>query len=305
MKQRTLPEPHAPRALALAALLALPAALAACPGPGGSGRSDAALHQDGQALPDAQVSEDASTTGGGTISIYLTGDLTPKTFTDGLSGQTPTRYVVALSEYWAQTSLDDPTPAFCFSTGGAPVEADLAEDTLVGTCRTADLPTATYTHGRVKIDWATYTVTGTLHYQGMPLPGELTFFRAYSDTTYQGQAYSAGEGTITFTGATTVTIPMAYDPPLSLPGVRLETIAGEFFMTFPYSNPLAVDQTSPDHHWARAHWEIFEGFRWQDQGTAGYAAAVWDVAPTEAETEPVIYPGVTGYHTTASTDGAP
>jgi len=251
---------------------------------------------------DAQVTGDASMPGGGSISIYLTGDLTPKTFTDGLQGQTPTSYLIALSEYWVQTSLSDPAPVFCFDAGAAPVVADLQHDTLIGVCQTQDIPTAEYTHGRVKVDWVTYTVHGTLHYQNMPLPGEFTFFRAYSDTTYNGDSYQAGQGTIAFAGATQVTIPYSFDPPLSLPGVNLETIAGEFWMTFPYSQPLVVDQSNTNDHWARAHWEIFEGFRWQDDTTPGYTAGIWDVGVTVGETEEVFFAGVTGYHTTASTD---
>ncbi|MFH2010391.1 MAG: hypothetical protein ABI333_27580 [bacterium] len=263
---------------------------------------DAQAPVDGSEVGDAGTSGDASTPTGGTISIYLAGDSTPKTFTDGLAGQTPTSYVIALSEYWAQTSLSDPSPAFCFDTGAAPVEADLSGDTLMGVCDTQALPTAVYTHGRVKVDWARYTVQGTLHYQGMPFAGAFTFFRAYSDTTYLGDAYLAGEGFIEYSGPTQVTIPTTYDPPLSFPGVVVETVGGACWMTFPYSQPLAVDQTNLDHHWARFHWEIYEGFRWQDRSDTGFADGVWDVGMTVPETEEVIFAGATGYYTTASTD---
>ncbi len=261
---------------------------------------DGSVAADGQSQQDASVTSDASTAGGGTISIYVEGDFTPKTFSDGLAGQTPTHYVIALSEYWVQTSLNDPSPAFCFDTGTSPVEADMYEETLVGTCQTADLPTAVYTHGRVKVEWATYTVSGTLHYQGVPLPGEFTFFRAYSDTTYLGQSYLAGEGTIAYSGATQVSIPTTYDPPLSIPGLNMETVDGAFWMTFPYSQPLAVDQTNTDHHWARFSWQIYEGFRWPDTTATGHTPQIWDVGLTAPETESVLSAGVTGYHTTAS-----
>jgi len=264
--------------------------------------TDGQVVSDGAPLADAAVTEDGSAPGEGTISIYLTGDMTPKTFNDGLSGQTPTDYVIAISEHWAMTSLNDPSPALCFDTGPSPVEADLSTDTLVGVCQTASLPSAVYTHGRTKVEWVTYKVNGTLHYSGMPLAGTFTFFRAFSDTTYLGEPYLAGEGTVRFDGITTVEIPLAVDPPLSLPGVHTETVAGEFWMSFPYSQPLAVDQTNTQHHWARAHWEIFEGFRWQDDlQHALNQVGVWDVGVSVAETEAVLFPGVTGFHTTAST----
>ncbi len=84
--------------------------------------------------------------------------------------------------------------------------------------------------------------------------------------------------------------------------MRLETIDGELWMTFPYSYPLAVDQTSTDRHWARAHWQLFEGFRWADTAATGNTDGVWDVGVTAGETEEVLAAGITGYHTTASTD---
>ena len=135
----------------------------------------------------------------------------------------------------------------------------------------------------------------------MPLPGSFTSFRAYSDTTYQGTPFTAGQGTVTFTGTTTVQIPLTYDQIPYLPGLTLETIAGEFWLTFPYSNPLTVEQGHPDDHWARFNWEIYEGFRWTDESTTQHTADVWDVDSVAAP-EPVTHAGATGYYTTASTD---
>ena len=84
--------------------------------------------------------------------------------------------------------------------------------------------------------------------------------------------------------------------------VTVETTNGECWMTFAYSHPLPVDQTSPDAHWARFTWQIFEGFRWSELALAGYATGVWDVTPTLTGTEPVVVPGATGYYTTSSVD---
>ncbi|MBI5524833.1 MAG: hypothetical protein HY897_00715 [Deltaproteobacteria bacterium] len=240
--------------------------------------------------------------GPGTISIYLTGDFTPRTFEDGLSGQTPADYVIALSKYFIQTSMDDPSPVFCFDHGEAAAAADLSRDNLMGVCPTESIPTASYTHGRVKVDWARYTVAGTLHYTGQSLPGEFTFFRAYSDVSYEGHAYAAGEGTAQFSGSTTTEVPATFPPIPPIPGLRMETIAGEFWLTFPYSRPLLVVQGNEDQHWARFFWEVFEAFRWEDRQSAGYLEGVWDVSTAEIDTETVVNPGATGYHVTASTD---
>jgi hypothetical protein len=274
----------------------------------GNPASDALVTRDVHASPDAaglddaQVTPDASTPGGGTIGIYLTGDLTPREFTDGLSGQTPSSYLIALSQFYTLTGMNDPAPALCFDHGDTPVVADLYADTLMGSCPTAAVPTAVYLAGKVKVDWVQHTVDGVLHYQGMSLPGQFTFFRAYSDTEVAGEPYLAGEGWVRFSGAVEQQLALTYEPLPQLPGLIQETVDGEYWLTFPYQRPLEVVQDDPGTHWSRMHWEIYEAFRWQEQGLEDYADGTWDVAPTVADTEVVVNAGVTGYHITASTD---
>jgi hypothetical protein len=277
------------------------------------GAGDAAAHGDGPAAPHdgpaaqhdgapADGAGDDSGITGGRIEIYVSGDSTVRTFTDGLSGQTPRDFKIALSKYYAMTSALDPSPALCFDHGTGEVVADLSGDTLVGTCATASLPTASYTYGRVRVMWAEYTVSGVLHYLGSPYAGDFTFFRAYSDVMHGGVAMSAGQGIIKFS-TTGTEIPVTYPPALAAaPGVTVETTNGECWMTFAYSHPLPVDQTSPDTHWARFTWEIFEGFRWSELALAGYATGTWDVSLTAGAMENVVVPGATGYHTTSSVD---
>lgn len=251
---------------------------------------------------DARPTVDASAPGAGTVAIYLTGDLSPKNFEDGLAGQTPTDFFIGVSAYFALTSLDDPSPVLCFDHGNQTVEADMHRDNLVGFCETQRLPTAVYTHGRVKVEWVRYTVSGTLHRADLRYPGQFTFFRACSDTHYDGQPYLAGQGTIAFAGETEAEFPATYDQIQELPGISLELVDGEFWMTFPFSRPLPVRQGDTGQHWARFHWEIHEGFRWQDADHPGHETGVWDVDIGAIATEPVVFTGATGYHTTASSD---
>lgn len=239
--------------------------------------------------------------GDGVIEIYLAGDLTPETFADALSGQTPTDYSAALSAYEIMSSADDPNPVPCFSHA-QPVVAKLAADNLVGACNTAGIPTNGYTHGRVKVDWAQYTVAGTLH-TTPPLAGKYTFFRAYSDTHYDGKDYAAGQGTIRFvSGAVDQTYPWTYAPLPEGAGISYELDGGEFWMTFPFARPLPVEEGEPGKQWARLNWKIYESFRWVDAGYLGYTAGVWDTSANVALTESVLSPGVTGYYVTTSRD---
>jgi hypothetical protein len=236
----------------------------------------------------------------GTIAIYLDGDSSPRSFSDGLSGQTPTDYFIGVSKYYAMTASDDPTPALCFDHGSQVVEADMhRSNNLVGSCPTDALP---YTHGRVKVDWVRYTVEGVLHSGGYSLPGSFTLFRAYSDTTYDGTPFQAGQGLVLFSGATEVEAAVSYDHIPDLPGLIPETIGGELWLTFPFSRPLGVVNGHPGAYWARFIWEIYEGFRWEDRASADYKVDIWDVGTTVETTEDVVFTGATGYRTTASTD---
>ncbi len=270
--------------------------------------SAADAHADTNADADLDTSADldadtgADIDPGGTISIYLTGDETPKTFADGLSGQTPTDYVIALSAYQVMTSAADPTPQPCFDLVDQPVEADMATDTLVGTCATAEIQTALYTHGRVRVEWARYTVEGTFHALSTAFPGAITAFRAYSETTYEGTLYPANTGWIRFSGVTETVIPWTYPAVPAVGGVRVDLVDSEAWMSFPYTRPLLVDATSTEAHWARFHWEIKDAFRWADLPLAGYGAGVWDLAQIPSAIETVLMYGVSGYHVTASTD---
>ena len=238
----------------------------------------------------------------GTIGIYVQGDLTKFSFNDGLAGQTPRNYQIAIRSYRVLRSASDPSPVLCFDHGQKPFVVDVAKDNLVGTCPTAKTPSGTYTHGRTGVAWARYTVDGVYHALGQKLPDSFTFFRAYSDVTYKGKAYKAGQGSVTFSGLTTVTIPFVYGPMPSMPGVSFTTVKGAFFMTFRYTKPLTIVQGDPGAHWARFHWKVGDAFRWADTSLPGHKSGVWDVSAVLSDTEQVKLHGVSGYRVTSSTD---
>lgn len=239
---------------------------------------------------------------GGVIQIYLKGDLTPQTFNDGFSGQTPTDYQIAISRYHALRSAQDPSPQLCFDHKNQPAIADMQKDNLVGSCPTQTLQSGTYTHGKVKVDWLRYTVDGTLHYLNQPLPGKFTFFRAYSKTTYQGKTYNPGQGWIRFAGVTTVDIPYQFPTQPQIPGIIIQLVNDELTMTFPFTKPLPVDQSNTQRHWARFHWRIADAFRWADKTLPSYQSGIWDVSTMPALAEEVKVYGVNGYFITTSID---
>lgn len=245
---------------------------------------------------------DDTTAPSGTISIYLTGDATHAAFDDGLSGQTPVDFRIALSAYEVMTSSADPNPQLCFDHGDDAVVADLAQDNLMGQCDTASLNTATYTYGRVRVEWSSYTVQATFHYLGVPYPGSVTFFRAYSQTTYEGESYAPNTGWIAYHGVVDSEIPWTYPAFEGAAPLTMELVDGDMWMTFPYTDPLFIDSSNTDAHWARFHWEIGDAFRWQDKAALGFVDGTWDFTQSAATTESLGLYGVSGYHVTASTD---
>lgn len=268
-------------------------------GADGAGSYDQGSSRDG-GRGDGSSSGDGSSAG--QIRIYVKGDLTKVAFNDGLSGQTPTDYKIAITRYEAMRSATDASPQLCFDHGSKPKVADMHKDNLVGSCATSKVASATYAYGRTTVAWARFTVNGSVHYLGQTYPGKLTFFRAYSDTTYQGKSYKAATGTFTFKGITTISIPVTYPHPKDTGGIRFRLKNGTFTMTFPYTHPLRVVKDDPGVHWARFHWKIADAFRWQDIRLSGYKAGVWDVAPPPGTNEVVKLYGVSGYRVTASTD---
>ena len=251
----------------------------------------------------SDLAADASASG--TIAIYLLGDHQPQSFADGLQGQTASEFQVALSRYVVLKGADDPAPQPCFDHGDQPVVADLQGDKLMGLCPASAIATGLYTHGRVKVDWARYTVQGQLHYGATTLPGKFTFLRAWSDTTVAGKAYKAGTGTLRFrdvSGTVDNEVPYAYPPFPAMTGIATQTIGGEFLMTFAYQKALPVVQGAAGSYWARFHWHVWQAFRWQDSAGAAFGPGIWDVVPPPGLSETVLMAGLSGYHVSSSVD---
>ena len=271
---------------------------------GGGGNQDGSTAGVDNGLPvdGAPPVGDVGASTGGKIQIYVKGDQTSPNLKDGLSGQTPSDYEIALSAYHVLQSANDPAPTLCFDHGSKPVVTNMKGDTLVGSCDTSKFKTGAYTHGRTRVDWARYTVDGVYHGMGQHVAGSFTFFRAYSDTTYKGKSYKAGKGFISFSALPSVLIPMDYGPMPPMPGVTFSTKGGKFEMTFQYPKPLPIVKENKDTHWARFHWKVGDAFRWKDRKMSGYKDGKWDVNLNPSSSEQVLWHGVLGYNVTTSVD---
>ena len=107
---------------------------------------DSAVASDG---PIADLSVDTvspDTLGPGPyLRIYVRGDTSPVTFTDGYAGQTPKLHRMGLGRFDLMTSATDPSPALVFDHKDKPVDVDLLSETLAGQVSIASITPGTYT----------------------------------------------------------------------------------------------------------------------------------------------------------------
>lgn len=238
----------------------------------------------------------------GAIRIYVAGDDSEKTFTDGLAGQTPFDYFIGVSSFEVLRRADDPAPVPCFDYGADTFSIDLQTDNLVGRCATSSFPLDTYTHGRVKVDWISYRVAGDVHTAAATLSTTFRIFKAFSACDYEEQHYAAGEGWVGYDiGGIAGRIPYVFPEPPALAGVSLVTDGDATWMVFPFTHPFVIGADDTAEHWSRMFWEIYESFRWTDVRLDGYAAGRWDVAPAGTTETPEMF-GVSGFHIESSAD---
>jgi hypothetical protein len=266
-------------------------AIGAAAGCGGSTSSAA----DGGADALAQDAG-ADAPGRSVIEIYVEGDPTAKTFTDGYSGQTPRDFFMGLQRFELLRSIDDPAPVKVFDLAPGYMEVDMSTKSLVGVGRTPDIPAGTYTHGRVLLTMARFTVDATAHSGAAQFAGTMTVLDAISETTIDGTPFTKGKCELTFTAGSFTNTQSYTLPPL--PGTAGGTLVDDgprTWMVFPFPTPMAIDPTDTTTHQATVIYETFESFRWEEKPASGYLDGAWDVNANLVDSEVVKNFGATGY----------
>jgi hypothetical protein len=262
---------------------------------GCGGSSSAPADAGGDAVaPDDVATGDAP--GRAVIEIYIEGDPSTKTFTDGFSGQTPRDYFMGLQRFELLRAADDPAPVTVVDVSPGFTEVDMSQKTLVGVGRTGQIPAGTYSHGRALLAMARFTVDATAHSGSASLAGTMTILDAISDVTIDGTPFTKGQCQLHFVSQSFSNTQAYALPPL--PGTAGGTIVDDgprTFMLFPFPLPLAIDPADTATHKATVTFETFESFRWEEKQLGGYADGVWDVAMNVADAEAVKNFGATGY----------
>lgn len=243
--------------------------------------------------------------GTGNISVYVVGDLTPKVFTDGYSGQTPSLQEFGIARLDLMTGPADPAPVTAFDHGASFAVIDMLSSTpmLAGRAPSAALPAATYSYGRVLMTIVRTTVNATAHSgTGFSFPGKLTVVSALSDAVYLGSQRAKGYTTYGFVpdgAGVSFSFPgPAPVLPSSSGGAFPSTDATRTWLVFPFSTPFVVSAGDSSPRSTTIHYEVFESFRWQDVQDAGYGAGAFDLDGPAMSAEPVKNFGATGYRTT-------
>lgn len=266
--------------------------------------TDAGLDAGVDAGTDAGTPQPPFDAGNGNISIYVRGDLTPKSFADGNAGQTPSVQVMGVSRLDLMRSSSDPAPVTAFDHADSPALVDMLSPnaSLVARVQSSNLPPGTYLYGRALMTLARVTVDATAHLGSFNPPGKLTITSALSDTTVAGVPWVKGRTEYEFlpSGSANPVAFSGFAPPL--PNASGATVVQEphrTWLVFPLSAPFIIDPLDTSPRSATIHYEIYKSFRWMDQSSLGYATDVFDLGPITMDAEPVRNFGATGYHTTS------
>ncbi|MFO0726252.1 MAG: hypothetical protein U1E65_20880 [Myxococcota bacterium] len=267
-------------------------------GPGDLGSPDLGAPDLGVGPDDASISD--VDVGRGNIEVWVRGDLTPKTFNDGLSGQTPEAQTFSLGRFDLMRSANDTSPVVAFDHGDHPVAADMLGRTLVGRVASASIAPGTYTWGRVLLTSAEIRIQATGHLPniGIGIPGTITTLGALSDSEIHGSRWHKGQAEFRFdSGGRSFTLPGTLPPFPSTPGGSIVETSTQTWLVFPFSTPFRVEAGNNQPVVTTIVYDVYQSFRWADQNTAGYAAGVFDVDGAAMSTEPIHSVGATNYRT--------
>lgn len=221
------------------------------------------------------------------IEVHVRATTAPVPHTDGLSGQTPREQKLGIRKLTLLPQTDGP-PYIVFDHGGAPVEAGLSDkdDTLVATVAASTLNAGRYTRARVGVSHVRYRVEAMMHAMGQVVPGVFQNLQVLSDgVTIDNATRNKGHYDFTFEagGKSLATRSGENGPVPRIPssgGITLDTSGAESAYEFPVD--LAIVRDAGD---MKLVFELntHESFRWQDEGTAGFEGAKFDVTPTTFE----------------------
>ncbi|MBX3208211.1 MAG: hypothetical protein KF764_24400 [Labilithrix sp.] len=277
--------------LALVSLLACGGAAADIadpdsPPPNGSGQGSS-----GSAAPDSPGDGDSpdgttpsDSTTGPRVAITLRGSTAPFAHTDGWSGSTPKRQIVAIRSLYLLRSPTDASPVKVFDHGAKAVETDLVtgKKVEVASVVAKTLPAGVFTVAKAGVAYVRYSVAARMH-SLVSVDGQYDNVQALSDgAVIDGITRDKGHFRYSFVASgTTYGTLEGEDAPVpavsTSGGLTLDTSGPQSFYVFPVQ--VAIDPNVGVDHEVSLELNVHQSFRWQDQLAPGYSPKVFDTTP--------------------------
>ena len=244
--------------------------------------------------------------GGPRVTISMRGSTDPFTHSDGFSGETPRKQIVAVKSLWLYRSPTDANPVKVFDHGDKAVEVDLVSGKTVDIAKVAakSLPAGVFTMAKSGISYVKYQVDARMH-SGTAfgaIDGYYDNVQALSDgAVIDGAKKKKGDFRYSFvasaTGATVGTLEGENAPtPVATTGggIVMDMSGPETFYVFPIN--MAVDPNVATDQVVDFELNVFESFRWSDQSMPAYSTGTFDTTPSQFE--PVMAFGANAFNLT-------
>jgi hypothetical protein len=241
----------------------------------------ASTHADGGA--DSRAPQGTSDTGGGpTVYVRINAVQTPEG-NGGVAQETPVDQEVAILGITLLKELSDPSPLVVVQRA-TPVLTpyNAGSSTLIGSVPASALVAGTYTIVRVPVAYVSFTVAGTLHYDGQTLPGDFSDLIALtSGTTIDGAVRDRAWWSSSFSVAgTTYGTTTGEDSAIAQPGpssgIGLDLSAPTAAYVFPLTLTIPPAITTDMEIVFTAN--TYQDFHWEDETDPGYTTGVFDVS---------------------------
>ncbi len=245
--------------------------------------------------------DDANTnTGNYTYELYIKGDNAKKTFTDGLSGQTPNPFKLGVHKFALMESANDTSPFMLFDNGSSYKEVDLLKETKVVSGNVKDIPSGNYTHAKVKLTFVEHSIQAKGH---TFVDTDVTINTLVGINSVTRNSVTVSAGQVALTGVVMnlpINLPVQ-NMEIVPPGVTKKVENGEVWWIVPLPSPLSVSGTGTKNYTIKLVLDVYEGFRWKDETTnPKFSAKEFDISVDvlnnfAATYEPVTYFGITNY----------
>ena len=261
-------------------------ALAACGGtsvdpihPG----TDSGAHSANDATPKSDGGTGAHAADAGPVVYVRVNALQTQYGTPSTTQETPLDQSVAILGVSLLKDASDPSPLVVVNNTTPVITSyNNGASTLIGTVPASALTAGTYTVVSIPVSYVTFTVAGTLHYNGAALPGDFSDTISLSaGSVIDGATHDRGWWSSSFsvngqTYGTTSGENSAIAQPGDTSDIALDLSGPVAAYVFPLTLTIPPSITEDMEIVFTAN--TYQDFHWQDESETGYTTGVFDVS---------------------------